>query len=62
MVIGEKHNVPEASNVLAKIIVMDESPLKEKGETKIEFPPLENLDVRSLHQAYLTRLSESLEN
>ena len=58
MITWEKHSTPKISNVLVKIPAKDESPMKKKGKTKLQFQSLEDLDVNSLHQGYLTRLSE----
>jgi hypothetical protein len=60
VVTGETRNTPpETSTVLAKIIVKDELPIKNKGKANLEFQPFEDQDVDSLHQTFLTRLSES---
>jgi hypothetical protein len=58
---GEVVKAPETLNVLAKVIGKKESPMAEKGKAKLELPPLESLDVGSLHQAFLTWLFESRE-
>lgn len=58
---GEVLKAPETWNTLAKINSKKESPVAEKGKAKLELPSLESLDVGSLHQAFLTWLSESRE-
>lgn len=56
---GEAHKIPEASNVLAKLVTKDEAHLSEKGQSKLELPNFDDFSTDELHVGYLSRLSTS---
>lgn len=59
VVTGEQQTTPEASTALAKIPAKPEPASKDKGKTVLNFSTFEDQDASTLHQAVLTRLSES---
>ena len=50
------YKTQETSNVLTKLIVKDETPLFEKGKSKLELPNYEDFSMDELHASYLSRL------
>ena len=57
---GKNQNPPpEASTALTKIPTKVESPRKDKGKAVLHYHSFEDQDISFLHQAVLTRLSES---
>jgi hypothetical protein len=62
VVTAEQHNpAPEPSTALSKIIAKDKSPHSEEKAFDSCLQAFENMDVASLHQQYLTRLTQDLE-
>ena len=59
VVTGERQTPLGASTTLAKIPAKPEPATKDKGKTALNFSSFEDQDTNTLHQAVLTRLSES---
>jgi hypothetical protein len=58
-IIGAGYKAPETSNMLTKHATKEETPLLEKGKTKLELPNYEELSAEELHASYLSRLATS---
>lgn len=62
VVTAEQHNPAlETSTTLAKIIAKDESPRREGKNADSQLQAFESMDANSLHQQYLTRISQNRE-
>jgi hypothetical protein len=58
-IIGASQGMLEPSNVLAKHTSKEETPLLEKGKSKLELPNYEEFSAEELHAGYLSCLATS---